>query len=274
LAALNHCDEAIPGLRGEFSSHPDVKLRRVLGLSLQRCLIQTAKQADADQVTQQLLAQYPDDLDVLYEAGQMYGNLSSQIYLRLMKVAPHSARGYQVMGQVAASEGNWQKAVDAYRQAVQLDPHLAGVRLALAIQLLLHSPDPDAWKQALENLNEELKMNPDSVEAQFEIGEIYRKHDEPEQAAAAFHRALQLRPAFVEARLGLAKILRQQKKPQEALDVLEPVGEAGPDNASVHFVLRQLYRDLGRAADAEREDAVVKRLHTASPSDATRPDLK
>jgi tetratricopeptide (TPR) repeat protein len=263
LSGLDRCEEALPGLRREFSSHPDVKLRRVIGLSLQRCLIQTGKQADADQVTQQLLAQYPDDVDVLYEAGQMYGRLSSEIYLRLMKVAPHSARGYQVMGQVAASEGNWQKAVDAYRQAIRLDPSLAGVRLDLAVQLLLHSPDVDAWKEALAELQGELKINPGSAEAHYELGEVYRKHQDPEGAISEFREALRLRPSFVEARLELAKALRQQNQKQEALAVLEPAREAAPDNAAVRFLLAQLYRELSRPADARREEEAFKSLQSA-----------
>jgi tetratricopeptide (TPR) repeat protein len=262
LAAVDRCQEAQAGLEREFSANPDFKLRRVIGLSLQRCLIQTGQQAEADQVTQKLLAQYPDDLDVLYEAGQMYGKLSSEIYLRLMKLAPHSARGYQVMGQVAAADGNWQKAVDAYRQAIRLDPTLPEVHLALAIQLLLHSPDPDAWKQALDELNAELKINPNSADARYEMGEVYRKHQEPERAIAAFRQALALRPGFVEARLELAKALRQAGRKQEALAALEPVRNS--DEAAVHFLLAQLYRDLGRTSDAEREEGLFKRLQPAS----------
>src|SRR5712692_4286630 len=51
VAALGRCDEALPGLRREFPSNPDQKLRRVIGLSLQRCLFQSGSQAEADQVT-------------------------------------------------------------------------------------------------------------------------------------------------------------------------------------------------------------------------------
>ncbi|PYV19432.1 MAG: hypothetical protein DMG21_01475 [Acidobacteria bacterium] len=260
LAAQGQCEEALPGLRRGFASNPDAKLRRDLGLSLERCLLQTRQQADADEVIERLLALYPDDGDVLYEAGQMYGKLSSELYLRLLKVAPHSARGFQVMGQVAATEGNWQKAVDAYRQAIQTDPNLPGVRLDLAIQLLVHSTDPGAWKEALSDLNAELQINPMSPEAHYEIGEIYRKHDQLDAAAAAFERAIRLRPDFVEARMGLAKALRQQGKSQEAVSVLETTRKTAPDDAGVHYLLAQLYRELGRPADAEREEEAFQKL--------------
>jgi len=267
LAALNRCEDAIPGLRREFSANPDVKLRRVIGLGFERCLFERGEQAEADQVTQKLLAQYPDDVDVLYEAGQIYAKLSSQIYLRLMRVAPHSPRGHQVTAEVAASEGNWQGAIDAYRQALKLDPALPGAHLHLAVLMLEHSPDPNAWRQAIDELDAELKIDPNNPEAEYEIGEAYRKHGEGEQSIAAFRRALRANPDFVEARVALAKAYRQQGKKEEAVSALEPARQAAPENAAVRFLLVQLYRDLGRSADAEREQEAFKRLQ-GTPSGA------
>ena len=266
LAGLNRCNEALPGLRHEYSSNPDIKLRRVVGLSLQRCLFQTGSQAEADHVTQDLLAKYPDDVDVLYEAGQLYGKLSSQIYLHLMEVAPHTARGYQLTGEVASTEGNWQVAIDAYRQALRLEPNLTGLHLRIAALMLLHPQDPDDWKEAIEELEAELKVNPGSAEAEYEIGEAYRKHSDLEKGEPAFRRALELQPAFVEARIGLAKVLRQKNQNQEALAVLEPARDSKPPNPAVHFLLAQLYRDSGRATDAQKEDAVFKQLQKTPPS--------
>jgi tetratricopeptide (TPR) repeat protein len=188
----------------------------------------------------------------------MYGDFSSRAYLKLIRVAPHSARGYQVVGQVAASDGDWHRAIEAYWHALEADPTLPGVRVALAVQLLLHSPNPNAWKEALDVLNDEVKMNPQSAEAQYEIGEVYRKHDDPEQAMAAFRRALAIDPSFVQARLELAKVLREHDDKRQALTILEPARQS--DNAAVHFLLAQLYRDMGRADEARREQARFREL--------------
>jgi tetratricopeptide (TPR) repeat protein len=265
LASLNRCDEAVHGLRHEYSSNPDLKLRRILGLSLQRCLFKSGQQSEADQVTQELLAKYPDDVDVLYEAGQMYGKISSQIYLHLMKVAPHTARGYQLTGGVAETDGNWQAAIEAYREALKLERGLPNLHLRIAVLMLEHSPDPQAWKQALDELSAELKINPSNPEAEYEVGETYRKHGELEQAIPAFRRALHWQPEFVEARIALAKALRQQNQTQEALVVLEPARGSNPPNPAVHFLLAQLYRDAGRTAEAQREDALFRQMQKAAP---------
>jgi len=261
LAAVGDCEQAMPGLEQEFASNADVKLRRILGLSLERCALGAGKEAEADQVAQKLLAAYPDDPDVLYAAGQLFGRLSSETYLKLMKVAPNSARTYQVMASVAASDGNWKGAVDAYRHALKLEPTLQGAHLQIAVLTLTHSQDPEAWRQALTELNEELKVDPTSAQADYEMGEVYRKHAQLEPAVAAFRRALQLEPAAVPARVGLAKALRQLERKREALEALEPARDS--DDPGVHFLLAQIYRDLGRAAEAQEEEAKFKKLQPA-----------
>ena len=260
LAAVGNCAKAIPGLKSEFSTNPNLKLRRVLGLSLLKCQIEGREQPQADTTAQKLLAEFPTDPDVLYTAGGLYGKMSSAIYLRLMKVAPHSARTYQMMASVAATDGNWKKAIDAYRQALRIDPGLEGAHLQIAVLLLTHSPDPNAWHEALIELNDELKINPSSAEAEYEIGEAYRKHGQLNPAVAAFQRSLQFDPAAVPARIGLAKALRSLGKKQDALATLEPARKMAPDDPDVHFLLAAIYRSLGRSADARAETEAFERL--------------
>jgi cytochrome c-type biogenesis protein CcmH/NrfG len=182
-----------------------------------------------------------------------------------MKVAPHTARGYQLTGGVAETDGNWQAAIDAYRQALKLEPELPNLHLRIAALTLEHSPDPEAWKQALEELGAELKVNPSNPEAEYEVGEAYRKHGDLEKAIPAFQRALRLQPEFVEARIALAKALRQEKQTQQALAVLEPARDSDPANSAVHFLLAQLYRDMGRVEDAQKEDALFQQMQKAPP---------
>lgn len=265
-AAAGDCAAAAPGLDREFASNSDAKLRRILGLSLEKCTEEAGDEMKADAVTQKLLAAYPDDPDVLYTAGQLYGRLSSEVNLRLMKAAPHSPRTYQLMASVAAADGNWQGAIDAYRKALHLEPRLQGAHLQIAVLTLMHSPDPKAWHEAIADLNDELNIDPTSAEAEYEIGEAYRKHDQLEPAVAAFRKALGLDPNAVPARLGLAKALRQLGRKSEALTALEPARKSAPDDPDVHFLLAQIYRDLGQAAEAQKEMSAFQHLRAAPPA--------
>src|SRR5579885_3138236 len=257
LAAVGRCQEAIPELNREFDGPSNAKLRRITGLSLVKCYMQMDDNSAAAEAAAKLVSSYPDDL---YITGQLYGRLSNQLYMRLMKVAPHSARSYQVMASVAAADGNWKSAIDAYRHALRIDPSLQDAHLQIAILLLTHSPDPNNWQQALTELHEELKVNPMSSEAQYEMGEVYRKHDQPQAAVAAFRKSLELDPNAVPARIGLAKALRQIGQKQQALAVLQPAEQQAPNDAAVRFLLAQLYRDLGQTVQASREEAVFQHL--------------
>lgn len=265
LAAVGNCAEAVQGLSRGFDSTSNTKLRRVMGLSLLRCGMQTGDSTGAIETAAKLTAVYPNDPDVLYAAGQLYAGLSNALYARLMKVAPNSSRAYQLEASVAGAEGNWKRAIDAYRRALKLQPNLEDAHLQIAILLLTHSPDANAWQQALEELRQELRVNSSSAQAEYEIGEVYRKHGELEQAVPAFRRALDLNPMAIPTRLGLAKTLRQMGKKQEALAVLEPAQKAAPDDPSIRFVLAQLYRELGRNAEARQEEAEFRRLQAKAP---------
>jgi tetratricopeptide (TPR) repeat protein len=270
-AAAGDCTAAMPGLEREFGSNSDDKLRRILGLSLERCSSEAGNEMKADEVTQKLLAAYPDDPDVLFTAGQLYGRLSSEVNLRLMKAAPNSPRTYQLMASVAAADGNWQGAIDAYRKALRVQPGLQGAHLQIAILMLAHSTDANGWREAIGELKEELKIDPTSAQAEYEIGEAYRKHDQMEPAAAAFCKALEFEPDAVPARLGLAKALREVGRKSEALAALEPARKSAPDDPDVHFVLAQIYRDLGKADEAQKEMAAFQRLRGPVQGEASKP---
>jgi tetratricopeptide (TPR) repeat protein len=270
-AAAGDCAAALPGLNREFDSNPDFKLRRILGLSLERCASGAGNEMKADEVTQKLLAAYPDDPDVLYTAGELYGRLSEEVNLKLLKVAPNSPRTYQLMASVAAADGNWQGAIDAYRKALRIQPDLQGAHLQIAILMLTHSTEANGWRDAIGELKEELKIDPTSAQAEYEIGEAYRKHQQMEPAVAAFRKTLELEPDAVPARLGLAKALRELGRKNEALTALEPARKSAPNDPDVHFVLAQIYRDLGKADEAQKEMAEFQRLRGPEQGQAQKP---
>ena len=264
LAATGRCAQAKSGLEQEFGLDQDPKQKRLLGLTLLHCLVEADEPAEAEVVSSRLVAQFPDDPDVLYEAGRFYGSLSSELLLHLMDVAPNSGRFFQAMGDGAAANGDWQKALAAYRQALRVQPSLPEVRQQIATLLLEHSTDPMAWREALNYLNEELKVYPGNAQAEYDIGEVYLRHGQLNPATAALERAVQLNPVFVRARVELAKALRIEGKTREALAVLEPARRIEPNNPSVHYLLAQLYRALGEKAEADREQNVLERLQSSS----------
>lgn len=269
LAAVNLCAEAEPGLEKIFASTPKVEFQRMAGLNLQRCLFDEGKEIEANRITQELLHRFPDDPDVLYEAGQSYGKLSSSIYRHLMRSGPTSARAYQVKGDVADSIGKWQEAIVLYREALKRQPILHDVHLKIAVLLLAHSTDPGTLQEVLHELREELQVNPGSAKAEYEIGEAYRTHNQPQKAIPALQTSILWDPNAVPTRISLAKALRQTGRRSEALEVLKPAERVDPKDPSIHYLLAQIYREIGNTTLAARELATFKSLQKDAVTSAT-----
>ncbi|HEX7424657.1 MAG TPA: tetratricopeptide repeat protein, partial [Terriglobales bacterium] len=76
-------------------------------------------------------------------------------------------------------------------------------------------------------------------------------------------RAAELDPNESEAQVGLGKILMSTGHPEEALPHLLAAVRVDPTNAGAHYRLSQLYRQLGRTSDVEKEIATFKELRKA-----------
>ena len=74
-------------------------------------------------------------------------------------------------------------------------------------------------------------------------------------------KSLQINPAFAASLSLLGKILLRQKSLQEAALALERSVTLRPDHVPSHMTLANVYRKLGREADAAREFQKIRELH-------------
>ena len=78
-------------------------------------------------------------------------------------------------------------------------------------------------------------------------------------APAKYSRALELQPKDAEAAAGLAKVLVSMNEREKALELYKKALQLEPTNATVHFQLSTLYRQMGRQEDAQRELSEYKK---------------
>jgi type IV pilus assembly protein PilF len=76
-------------------------------------------------------------------------------------------------------------------------------------------------QEALSNLLESARINPDSATTQFALGSVYYLLGDFEQSIAHFQKALEFRPDYHEARANLGRVYISQKRFQEAIPMLE-----------------------------------------------------
>ena len=87
---------------------------------------------------------------------------------------------------------------------------------------------------AIELYNQVLKLNPDHVEALYNLGFIYQCVSMFPQAQHYYERCIQLDPTHIESYLKFTKLLEDQSKPEEAIQIAHLAAQMAPGNAATH----------------------------------------
>lgn len=221
------------------------ELRRLTGLHLLRCKRALGDTGEAARLVESLLGEFPHDPDVLYEAGQFYSERATYAIRGLVNRAPGTARFYQAFGELYESRGDPDHARQEYEKALQLAPEMPGIRLRIG-RLLLASKNKDEIEQSTNWFTKELRIDPGSAEAEYEMGEAFRKLGDSGLALQHFGRAVQLDGKFVEALVALGGTEQLQGDSASAISHLERAVHLDPDNEIGLYRLARLYRAAGR----------------------------
>jgi len=289
LSELGRYAEALPGLENGFKRSRDSALRRMIGLHLERAYTGLHRDYQAVEVALELSRLYPEDPEVLYHAGRLFGNLAYLTVQKLQEVAPTSVWMRLTAGDVYESQGHYDLAIGEYRAVLALDPGRPGIhfrvgRALLARSLSTHSVGDRA--EALREFQQELELDPTNANAAYELGEIYRKSGEREKAEKFFELALQYYPDFEEAQVGLARALIALGKPDQALPHLRKALALNPKDEVCLYQLFEAHKALGNTAEQQRALAEFQRLQSQrgrletsiikgsfSPAEVTRQEL-
>jgi tetratricopeptide (TPR) repeat protein len=258
-AELSRYSEALPGLENAFAHSPDAKLRRLTGLQLLRSYIGLGRKEKAVQVALELSHLYPDDPEILYDTGHLFGDLAYSSMKRLAAVAPDSVWVLEASGEKYEAQGAYEAAIVQYRKVIALEPARPDIHFRLGHALLATTGARDQFAEALGEFQKEYELS-GSKSAAYEIGEIYRKKGQSEKARQYFALAIKDQPDFEEAQLGLARALLQLDQPAQALPHLQQALKVNPDNDVSHYQMAQVYSALGNTAAKAQELQEFQRL--------------
>jgi Tfp pilus assembly protein PilF len=163
-------------------------------------------------------------------------------------------RGVALLEQFA-----YEQAVDAFREAVQIDPSLRLVRINLPIALYYASRTQEAQTAATAARAE----YPDAPQPPYLLGLIARAQNQLDDAAAAFARVLELDPDDVGAKVNLALVDVQQRKYAEAADLCRSALALEPYNATAAYNLGLALTRAGDRAAGARALQQFEELRTA-----------
>jgi len=202
------------------------------------------------------------------ENGQKQYDSAIQSYTKAVEKWDDNHLAYYGMGGAYAGRGDWDKASDAFSNAVRLAPEIAmyqmwygialyekAVKTAREDQAKKENKKPEeikvdlasiSFEKAGDHLREALKLNKDLWRAHYYLGRIYRNEDKPKEAAQEFSAALQANPRESGPYVALAELYRKWDYTEEAIKVASQgaVNIPGANEVSdIWFVLGMGYDD-------------------------------
>jgi tetratricopeptide (TPR) repeat protein len=253
LAESGHCTEAIPILGKSYAAVSDRHMRRNIGTSAVKCAMVVQEPAQAADWVERLRNDFPNDPQVLYMATHVYSELSTEASQRLLAVAPGSIPAHVLNAEVLEMQGKTEDAIGEYRKVIAMNPLEPDAHYELGRLLLSAAQDASARDEARRAFEEELKIDPGSAGAEFQLGDLARQERRWTEAIQYFERARRLAPQSPEILVGIAGTFIAQGKFEDARAPLEEAIKLDADNSEAHYMLSSVYRRLGREQDAAKE---------------------
>jgi tetratricopeptide (TPR) repeat protein len=267
LSEIGRHEEALPGLEKAFQQEStDAVLRRMVGLHLQRTYTDLGRDSSAVTVALELSRRYPDDPEVLYHTGRLFGNYAYLQMVRLSRIAPDSVWLHQAAGEANESQGLFDDAIREYQRVLALAPKRPGIHYRIGRVLLSRSTqgkgDAADETAALLEFEQELQIDPSNANAAYEIGEMQRKAGQLEKAVESFGKAIGSYPEFEEALVGLGRALVAAGQARAALAHLKKAVSLNPRDEVAFYQLAQAHRALGQEAEQQAALAEFERLRS------------
>ncbi|HET7673933.1 MAG TPA: sulfotransferase [Gammaproteobacteria bacterium] len=186
-----------------------------------------------------------------YERDDYDGSLSCME--QALRFDPEHPVVYFNYGNALMGLKRFPEAVAAFRRALEIDPTDQRFihNLALALQKL---GSPNAVEEAETLLQRVVTLNPESAEAQANLGRFLRllESSREDEAAEAFHRALELAPGASAIRADLADMYEQMNLLDKAAAELEAGFAIDPEYPDLYLVAAKLERRRGNLENAIR----------------------
>lgn len=247
-------------------------LRNQAGLELIRSYVDAGEPRKAVPIVNLLEDRDPTDAEVEYSAYQLYSALAARALEQLSSIGEDSARIHQVLAQLFMTQEKYPQAIQEYVKAIKRNPHLPGLYLGKGEAELAAGATEENRRQAANDFNAELAINPGSADAAFQLGQLRYGASDLNGASQFLMRAMALRPTFTEAHIAMGLVLARMGNEDAALAEFELAAKQDPNNRMAHYHLSQLYKKHGRTEEADRELKLFRRL--SESQNAKKPSVE
>jgi tetratricopeptide (TPR) repeat protein len=184
-------------------------------------------------------------------------------FANLFSVPPDGAMAYLLLGKFLVRQRLEDRAVPVIRAGLLRDPRLPMAHFLLG-EIDLYKGDAPA---AVEELNQELAVNPAIWLVYWRLGDAYVRLEKYDEAERVLKEAVWLNETSSGPYILLGQIALKRDNPGGAAGFLERAVKLDPQNDYIHYFLGKAYQGLGRAAEANQHFAIAKQLRNNRRAD-------
>jgi tetratricopeptide (TPR) repeat protein len=176
-----------------------------------------------------LSAKYTNRISKLESQGKL--NECLTIYKKIVKLDPtKSIMAYNNMGQILASQGKWQQAIDAAKSAIEyiqkakVNYSTSDMYYNISLASKKLDRDDEASEyiyKAIEGYREDLDQEPNSVKTLRNLGAALAEINRFSEATEYLQQAINIGPLEAENYLMFAKVLSMQNRYDDAIALLK-----------------------------------------------------
>jgi tetratricopeptide (TPR) repeat protein len=189
-------------------------------------------------------------------------------------------QAFEVRGTEALNRGEWTKAVETFRQGVEVAPDNPLLRHRLGTALFMAGDVEDAERQFADTL----RRSPGYAPAHYSLAVLFESRGRDAEAVDRYAAAVKYQPTYVQARLRLAGALRRSGRANEALEQYKEILRLDPRLADAPIEMAITLVRLKRYAEARERlmagmqafpdhpgfPRALARLLAAAPDDRVR----
>jgi tetratricopeptide (TPR) repeat protein len=166
---------------------------------------------------------------------------------------PDNARAWNNLGIFEVGDGQPKKAVEAYEQALRIDPVFPFAENNLGIALV----QANHLEEAIGHYQRAIQLKPDYAEAENNLGIALAHLGRMAEAMEHYQAALRLKPDYAECHYDLGNALARMGRLTEAVEQYSDALRLTPENAQAHCNMGSALLQLGQvnAAIAQYEEA-------------------
>lgn len=212
----------------------------------------------------------PTNASVLYYQGRAHTQVATNAYKALYKLDPDSALVHRALGESLSDSGQPAKAIDEFEAAIRKQPAEADLYEDLANE----DQKVSRFDDASAAYEQELKLNPHSAIALYNLGKIDVERGKPADGVRLLQQAVALHATVAPTQFYLGLGLAELNRNEDAAKALESSLAADPSPfiaQSAWYQAGRVYERLGRKADAQHAFAEVQRLKAGAAGSAATP---